>query len=178
MMKKIIVILVLVVCIGVGYFGFQQYQKAEEIKKISSFEECTAAGFPTQDSYPGQCRTSDGRTFTQEIGNELSFTDLITISNPRPNQSIVSPLKISGQARGTWFFEATFPVEVFDANNKSLGKGFATAQGEWMTEDFVPFTAEITFEKPTTPKGMVIINNANPSGLFENEKELVIPVVF
>lgn len=177
-MRKLIALLVLLIFACVGYFGFQQYQKAEDVKKISSFDECAAAGFPVMESYPGQCRTSDGRSFTQGIGNELQFADLITISNPRPNQKIASPLKIGGQARGPWFFEANFPVELFDANNKSLGKGFATAQGEWMTQDFVPFTAEITFTKPETTKGKLIINNANPSDLPENKKELVIPVVF
>jgi hypothetical protein len=177
-MRKFVIIVVILIFAGVGYFGFQQYQRAEEVKKISSFEECGAAGFPVMDSYPGRCVTSDGRSFTQEIGNELEFTDLITMSNPRPNQKVTSPLKITGQARGTWYFEATFPVEIFDENNKSLGKGFATADGEWMTEDFVPFSAEVTFEKPMTAKGKLIINNANPSGLPENEKELVIPVVF
>ncbi len=177
-MKKIVLLLIIVIFTGVGFFGFQQYQKGEEVKKISSFEECAAAGFPVMDSYPGQCRTSDGRSFTQEIGNELELGDLIMVSNPRPNQKITSPLKITGQARGTWYFEATFPVELVDANNKSLGKSFATAQGEWMTEEFVPFTAEIKFEKPSTKKGKLIINNANPSGLPENGKELIIPVEF
>lgn len=177
-MKKIVAVIVVIIFATVGYFGFQQYQKLEEVKKISSFEECAAAGFPVMDSYPSQCRTSDGISFTQEIGNELELNDVITISNPRPNQKITSSLNVSGQARGTWYFESTFPVELFDANNKSLGKGFATANGEWMTENFVPFTAEITFEKPTTSKGKIIINNANPSDLPENAKELVMPVSF
>ena len=177
-MRKIVFIVVILIFAGVGYFGYQRYQKAEEVKKISSFEECGAAGFPVMDSYPGRCITSDGRSFTQEIGNELEFNDLITVSNPRPNQKIISPVKITGQARGNWYFEATFPFELFDANNKSLGKGFATANGEWMTEDFVPFTAELSFERPKTKKGKLIITNSNPSGLPENDKKLEMPVVF
>ena len=31
---------------------------------ISSFDECAAAGNPIQETYPEQCRTADGRTFT------------------------------------------------------------------------------------------------------------------
>lgn len=177
-MKKIVgLVLVLLVAVG-GYFFYKQSQTAEKVKLITSFDECVAAGFPVRESYPAQCSTPDGRLFKQDIGNALELTDSIQVSTPQPGQIITSPLTITGQAKGPWFFEATFPIELFDANNKSLGKNFATAQGEWMTESFVPFTSTITFEKPSTVKGKLIIKNANPSGLTENEKELVIPVVF
>ena len=32
---------------------------------INSFEECVAAGFPIMESYPEQCMTPDGRSFTR-----------------------------------------------------------------------------------------------------------------
>lgn len=32
---------------------------------IASFEECKAAGYPIMESYPEQCRTPDGRSFTR-----------------------------------------------------------------------------------------------------------------
>lgn len=34
---------------------------------ITSFEECAAAGYPIAESYPRQCRTSDGSLFIEEI---------------------------------------------------------------------------------------------------------------
>ncbi|MFH1990480.1 MAG: hypothetical protein ABIJ19_01330, partial [Patescibacteria group bacterium] len=34
-----------------------------------------------------------------------SKDDLIRLDTPRPNQAIQSPLVITGEARGTWFFE-------------------------------------------------------------------------
>ena len=34
---------------------------------IDSFEECVAAGNPVMESYPRQCRTSDGKHFVEEI---------------------------------------------------------------------------------------------------------------
>ena len=34
---------------------------------IESFEECIAAGNPAMESYPRQCRTSDGKNFVEEI---------------------------------------------------------------------------------------------------------------
>jgi len=38
----------------------------------------------------------------------------ILFSAPRPNEPIISPLAISSEARGPWFFEATFPVLLLD----------------------------------------------------------------
>lgn len=37
---------------------------------IATFEECAAAGNPVMESYPRQCRTTDGRIFVEEISNE------------------------------------------------------------------------------------------------------------
>jgi len=35
--------------------------------KIGSFEDCVAAGNAVMESYPAQCRTSDGRLFVQQV---------------------------------------------------------------------------------------------------------------
>ena len=176
-MKKLLIV-VLILVLAVGVFAYRQYTKQAQISKINSFEECTAAGFPISESYPPQCRTSDGRSFTQNIGNENKYIDEIIVENPRPNQKIASPLEIKGRARGTWYFEANFSAELFDANDKRLGTAIITARGDWMTEDFVPFTGELSFDTPATEKGRLIIRNANPSDFPENSKELIIPVAF
>jgi len=34
---------------------------------ITNFDECAAAGNPVMESYPRQCRTSDGRLFVEEV---------------------------------------------------------------------------------------------------------------
>lgn len=39
---------------------------------ITSFDECVNAGNPVLESYPEQCVTEDGRSFTREIG-ELQY---------------------------------------------------------------------------------------------------------
>lgn len=38
---------------------------------IDNFEECASAGNPIMESYPRQCRTSDGRNFVEEINSRL-----------------------------------------------------------------------------------------------------------
>lgn len=191
-MKKLLIFALIILAAIGAVFAYSQYQGQQRVKAINSFEECAGAGFPVMESYPAQCRTSDGKTFTQNINGDQNqnenqnqdgqqdddLSDLIVVDTPQPNQKITSPLRISGKARGPWFFEANFSAELFDANNKSLGIAIITAEGEWMTEDFVPFSGELSFETPSTEKGKLVIKNANPSGLPENEKELVMPVLF
>lgn len=92
--------------------------------------------------------------------------------------TISSPLSIEGSARGTWFFEGSFPVKVLGENGVELGRGIAQAQGSWMTEDFVPFKASIVFTRPTSSTGSLVLMKDNPSGLVENDQQVVLPVKF
>lgn len=174
-MKKAIFLSVIVVLIVIGY-GYFVEQKPDVV--VSTFEECGALGNPVMESYPRQCRTADGRLFVEDIGNELEKQDLIRVSNPRPNQLISSPLSISGEASGGWFFEASFPIKLFDENGKELGTAIAQAGSDWMTEEFVPFSAALEFETPTTDKGTLVFKKDNPSDLPENEDQLTMPVRF
>lgn len=145
--------------------------------EVNSFQSCVDSGNPVQESYPRKC-TANSQTFTEDIGNELDKMNLIQSESPRPNQLVTSPLGILGTARGYWYFEATFPVTLEDANGNVVSQGFATAEGEWMTEDFVPFTASLDFSNVGTPTGNLVLQKSNPSGLPENEDELRIPVRF
>ncbi len=145
--------------------------------KISSFEDCLAAGNPVMESYPRQCKAGD-KTFTEDIGNELEKIDLIQVSNPRPNQTITSPLTITGQARGTWFFEASFPIELLNKEGEILAQTIATAQSDWMTTNFVPFEATLEFSAKEGSQGQLIFEKDNPSGLPENDDWLHMPVTF
>jgi len=104
--------------------------------------------------------------------------DLIHVFTPQANEKISSPFLIKGEARGFWFFEATFPVKLLDDKGNIITQNHAQAKGDWMTEDFVPFESELVFEAPTTQKGWLVLEKDNPSSLSENADELRIPVIF
>lgn len=105
--------------------------------------------------------------------------DLISLTSPLPYEYIGNPLAITGEARGYWFFEASFPVTLTDADGVVIAEGIATAKDEWMTEDFVPFVAILTYTKPASvTNGFLILKKDNPSGLPENDNALRIPVRF
>ena len=103
-------------------------------------------------------------------------TEPVIVTSPQPNSKVSSPLTVTGEAHGTWYFEASFPIRLLDEDGNEIATTIAQAQGEWMTKDFVPFTATLEFERPTTKLGTLVLEKDNPSGLPENADELRIPV--
>lgn len=120
----------------------------------------------------------DQQTPDQEEPVENPGHPLITVTSPAQNQAITSPLSITGQARGQWYFEATFPIVLEDSAGNTIAQGFATAQGDWMTTEYVPFTATLQFTKPASGTGTLILQKSNASGLPENDDQIEIPVRF
>ena len=145
---------------------------------VSSFTECVEAGNPIVESYPAQCRTPSGKVFVKDIGNEHDKEDIIYINTPRPNSLVVSPLVIEGEARGTWFFEGDFPVQLLDGDGREVAVGFVSSNEEWMTEAFIPYYGELVFEIPNTTTGTLILKKDNPTGLPEHDDMLYVPVRF
>ena len=106
-------------------------------------------------------------------------SDKIILDTPKLNEKVNSPIKISGKARGAWFFEASFPVFVVDWDGRIIGQGIAEAKNDWMTEDFVPFEANISYVLDPdiySKKGAIILKKDNPSGLSENDDALEIQI--
>jgi benzodiazapine receptor len=161
--------------------GFATYLNYEVVKLNTpsmtpqSFEECLMAGFPIMESYPRQCRAGSA-SFTENIGNANEKLDLIRVATPRPGDTVKSPLTVRGEARGNWFFEASFPVKVVDENGKVIGNGVAQAEDEWMTTEFVPFTVTIKLTATSAHKASLILEKDNPSGLSQNDDSLTIPI--
>lgn len=67
---KLIVVLVALLAVGVLIW---QLKGKEKLQSIDSFEKCAAAGYPIMESYPEQCRTPDGRTYTKEVSTQTRW---------------------------------------------------------------------------------------------------------
>jgi hypothetical protein len=102
--------------------------------------------------------------------------DLISVTSPTPKALLDKEFTISGSARGTWYFEATFPVIVKDLNGNVIAQVPAKANGDWMTTNFVPFT--VTIKIPATYSGpaTIVLKKDNPSGLVQNDSSVSFPV--
>jgi hypothetical protein len=105
--------------------------------------------------------------------------EAIRVTSPLPDETVTVPITVKGEARGTWFFEGSFPVSFMLSDGRVIAGATAEAKGEWMTEDFVPFEAVLVFPVPAgMTSGSLILSKDNPSGLPENDAKVVIPVKF
>jgi hypothetical protein len=194
-MKKIIkwlvissaLIIILIILAEVYKFNYLANQEGYNVDgnkiEVRSFSECVEAGNPIMESYPRQCR-ANGQTFVEEgisiLGQfEQEKNDLIRLETVHEGDYIKSPLLIKGEARGYWFFEASFPVVLVNWDGLIIAQGIAQAKDEWMTEDFVPFELTLEFTKPDYKNnGALIFQKDNPSGLPEYDDALEIPILF
>lgn len=108
----------------------------------------------------------------------IDKSDIIKVDMPLAGSVIMSPVFVRGQARGNWFFEGSFPIFLTDANDNVIAQGLATSTEDWMTENFIPFTASISYQRPNTNTGKLILKKDNPSGLPEYDDQVVVPVNF
>jgi hypothetical protein len=111
--------------------------------------------------------------------------DRITLTTPAPQMVVGNPITITGAARGLWYFEASFPIMLTDWDGRVIAKTTASAQGDWMTEEFVPFTAELGFPNPYKEgdpdfmkRGSLVLQKSNLSGLPEHDDAFEIPIYF
>lgn len=165
MKKFIIIATVVLILIAIIVYFVSREKEPEEIACTMDAKLC-----------------SDG-SFVGRIAPDCNFAscpkeDLIIIESPKAYEKISSPLSIKGKARGTWFFEADFPVRLFDENGEEWAVAIARAKTDWMTEDFVEFEAELIFSTPADPKGYIVFEKDNPSGLPEHADELIMPITF
>ncbi len=92
--------------------------------------------------------------------------------------------KMSGRSKGFGFVEmaseeeAQKAIELFDGKGNEIALAVAQAGADWMTTEFVPFEAVITFILPTTSAGTLVLEKDNPSDLPENEEKMYVPVKF
>lgn len=108
----------------------------------------------------------------------LPHSDTLHIKSPTLGATVSSPLVVTGEARGGWYFEASFPVKLLNDDGEVLAEAPAQAQEDWMTEEFVPFTVELKFTAPSGTEGTLVLENDNPSGIPEHAKRVEIPVFF
>lgn len=182
-MKNAIIIFALLAIIVGGWFVLNKNMSEQvaleptpgpSLEEITSFEGCVEAGYPVRESYPRQCALPDGRVYAEEIEVQPEYAnaseDLIKVENPHPGGVVGKEFVVTGEARGYWFFEASFPIEVIGADGNTIAGSFATAEGDWMTEEFVSFKSE-TIDLPSSYTGpaTLILRKDNPSGLPEND---------
>lgn len=133
------------------------------------FKNAAAPTAPDTDKVAGNALTPEALPAQKD--------DLILVNSPLPQSTVTSPIAIRGKARGNWYFEGSFPIVLTDTNGNVLAEHYATAQGEWMTTEYVPFAATLSYTKPAgVTKGYLILKKDNPSGEAKFDNSITIPV--
>lgn len=179
-MKKVTIYIIAVVVVVGGFLYINKKYNTPNVSEILSFEDCSNAGYPVMESYPRQCRTGDGRVFAEEITPPITYTnasaDLIKVELPFPGAVTGKTFTVKGEARGYWYFEASFPIELQDKDGKIIWIGPAQAKGEWMTEDFVPFEVEVKAPETYIGPATLVLRKDNASGLPEHDASISFPI--
>ncbi len=180
-MKKTIVILLVIFLIVGGFMFLYKEASSPSLSQIKSFEDCVDAGYPILESYPRQCNTPDGRNFVEDITPPITYVNssknLIEVELPYPGAVTGKEFSVIGKARGVWFFEASFPIELQDEEGNILYTAIAQAQEDWMTENFVPFTAEVKAPESYIGPAVLVFRKDNPSGEPQFDASMSFPIV-
>lgn len=106
--------------------------------------------------------------------------DQIVVNSPVSGQVVLSPFKVTGQARGNWYFEGSFPITLTTLDGTVIASTAAQAQGNWMTTDYVPFVGILSFAPAPAANGptygYIVLKNDNPSGNPQFDKSVSIKV--
>jgi archaellum component FlaF (FlaF/FlaG flagellin family) len=110
------------------------------------------------------------------------LADWINVDSPAINEKVSSPVTVKGTARGSWFFEASAPVDVVNWDGLIIGQGYMTVDEghSWMTTDYVPFTGTITYDASQLgayDHGWIIFKRDNPSGESKFDRALEVRVL-
>jgi hypothetical protein len=122
-----------------------------------------------------QAPNHDGNTSTSTATSSVELP--VVLSYPQENQEVTNPIQIKGIARGTWFFEASFPIQLVDSAGNIIAQGHAQAEDDWMTTNYVNFSAEIAYPATTTGSALLVLSKDNPSGLPEFDAHIFVPVI-
>jgi len=102
--------------------------------------------------------------------------DLISFSI-LPNTKVHGVVSYVGSIKGAYFFEANILINILDANKNVLKNSNATATSDWMTVEPVTFEGNIDFTGLSKGEAYLEIHNDNASGLPENDKSVLIPII-
>lgn len=188
------IVVLLVIALAAFAITRQNGTGIGENGSITTFDEC-ASEYPVMESMPRQCATPEGTVYVdsavgpeepvvpaptagQQVG-QIRIDDVIIVETPMGGERVTNPLVVTGEARGNWYFEGSFPVELRDTSGAIIAEGSAEAEGEWMTEDFVPFRVSLDYPaQAADSKGTLILRKENPSDLPANDQSVTVPVTF
>lgn len=189
--------------VGVVYFGPDDQREVDYPEAdIISEEEIIV------DGYPGVRRVVEGlvgRNIDTEVNTDngtylisaypaesdligaydqiLEYIQLdadisVSVTQPELGATITSPVTVTGQAPGTWFFEAVLQFEILSDDGGVVGEEIFVTDEMWMTEDLLDFSLEIEFDSPDANLGFIKVIKHDVSDIPRNKNFFYWPISF
>jgi len=102
--------------------------------------------------------------------------DLISFSI-WPDAKVHGVVSYRGTIKGAYFFEGNILVGIAGMDKKIIFQSNGIAKTDWMTSGPVDFEGNIDFSKAPLGPAYLEIHNDNASGLPENDKNVLIPII-
>jgi len=160
-LNTVLLLILILLVVGAIYIMFQNKETY-----LGAFEE--QIGQSPKEPLP----SSDPRY--REISGNREDLDYFSIS---PGAEVHGLLKYAGSIKGGYFFEGNILVNVLNTNKNIIFQSNATATTDWMTAEPVSFEGSIDFSTLKKGEGYIEIHNDNASGLPENDKFILIPII-
>jgi len=128
----------------------------------------------------GESDSSSSNTLASTTidANQNSTDTPIFVSYPIDNETVTSPIHITGTVTGNWFFEGSFPIELVNSDGDIIGTTTAHTSGDWATTSDIDFSADISYpQATTTDRAFLLLSNDNPSGDPFHLQEKFIPLM-
>ncbi|MES2216283.1 MAG: Gmad2 immunoglobulin-like domain-containing protein [Patescibacteria group bacterium] len=174
--KLLVTIIGVIILIIIAFYIGRQSANAPSVDLPDQSPSTSASVSPKPGTSVSPKPTTSASTQTPSTD---TIANLIHVTMPVKDQVVSAPFRVVGEARGPWFFEASFPVVLTDKDGKIIASTHAQAVGNWMTDKFIPFETTITYTQQISgSRGYLILKKDNPSGLPANDASLTIPVRF
>ena len=94
----------------------------------------------------------------------------ILITSPVEFAAVTSPLTITGEALSSWYYQASFSIDILDSDGHQIATGTTRATSNVVENTWVPFKSTLTFKvpsssRPTLAQGILYLHKDNPSHL-------------
>ncbi len=102
--------------------------------------------------------------------------DDVRIETPAPGARTTSPLRGSGAADRSWYFEAVFPARLMAHDGTIIAEAPAIAASDWTQDGPVPFNIEMAFTVDSEMEATLVLEEDTPTD-NEAPRQVRVPVV-
>ena len=144
---------------------------------LSCFTACQSSGTEAKTVVEDTPPSRDQITDYNPGNDKRPLNELIQIDGIYPGAIIGSPIRVTGKANNSWYFERDFPVILKDENGNVLSRAPAVALSTSRTPGWIPFKADIIFIAGPGTKASLIFELDNPSDTEGFQRSVSIPVI-